>query len=226
VTVKDQAEIDEVLARTRHVLLDFDGPICSIFAGLPAPSVAAQLKAILRVAGVGPVTKLAHEDDPIEVFRFSSKLDPKLAVRVESALSAAEVKASRSADPTPYVREFVRACRRAGRSIAVVSNNAQAAVRGYLAAHRLIDDIGPIVGRATADPALLKPSPYLVLRAIDELGADPATCTMIGDSVTDIESARAAGARSIGYANRPGKHEQLAIAGADVVITTLADLLR
>ena len=96
---------------------------------------------------------------------------------------------------------------------------------GFLAAHGLGDGVGAVVGRTTADPALLKPSPHLVRLAIDAMGADPADCTMIGDSVSDIESARAAGARSIGYANRPGKDRRLAEAGADGIITTLADLL-
>jgi len=28
--------LEDVLARTRYLLLDFDGPVCDIFAGLPA----------------------------------------------------------------------------------------------------------------------------------------------------------------------------------------------
>ena len=38
------ADLDAILARTRYLLIDFDGPICSIFAGLPAPQVADQLR--------------------------------------------------------------------------------------------------------------------------------------------------------------------------------------
>jgi phosphoglycolate phosphatase len=30
------------------VLLDFDGPVCSIFANLPAPGVAEDLRRVLR----------------------------------------------------------------------------------------------------------------------------------------------------------------------------------
>jgi phosphoglycolate phosphatase len=46
----------------------------------------------------------------------------------------------------------------------------------------------------------------------------------VGDSVTDIEAARAAGVRSIGYANKPGKFGQLTAAGADAVVTEMAAL--
>jgi phosphoglycolate phosphatase len=82
-----------------------------------------------------------------------------------------------------------------------------------------------VIGRYSHDPDLLKPSPFLVERAISVLRADPATCTMLGDSPTDIESARQAGITSIGYANTPSKHEQLSIAGANAVFKSLADLI-
>ena len=36
----DSASLGAIIARTRFLLLDFDGPICSIYAGLPAPTVA------------------------------------------------------------------------------------------------------------------------------------------------------------------------------------------
>jgi hypothetical protein len=37
-------DLDTIVSRTRHLLLDFDGPICSIFAGLPAATVADRLR--------------------------------------------------------------------------------------------------------------------------------------------------------------------------------------
>jgi phosphoglycolate phosphatase-like HAD superfamily hydrolase len=37
-------------------------------------------------------------------------------------------------------------------------------------------------------------------------------------------SAKAAGIRSIGYANKPGKREKLTAQGADVVITSMEEL--
>jgi phosphoglycolate phosphatase len=40
----DAAALGAIIARTRYLLLDFDGPICSIFGGLPAPTVAEKLR--------------------------------------------------------------------------------------------------------------------------------------------------------------------------------------
>jgi hypothetical protein len=36
------AALDAIIARNRWLLLDFDGPICSIFSGLPAPTCPAR----------------------------------------------------------------------------------------------------------------------------------------------------------------------------------------
>jgi hypothetical protein len=40
-----------LLAEVGAVLLDLDGPVCSIFAGYPAPKVAAELVDVLRCSG-------------------------------------------------------------------------------------------------------------------------------------------------------------------------------
>jgi HAD superfamily hydrolase (TIGR01509 family) len=105
----------------------------------------------------------------------------------------------------------ILACHRTRRRVAVISNNSQAAVERYLAAPRLAAHVDVTVGRTQPDPALLKPHPHLILRALDALGSDPATCALVGDSISDIEAARAAGTASIGFANKPGKAERLRV---------------
>ena len=56
------APLDAIIARNRWLLLDFDGPICSIYAGLPAPTVADQLRKLLtgqpvRKTWLSPTTR-------------------------------------------------------------------------------------------------------------------------------------------------------------------------
>jgi len=224
-TANGQVDLARVLDRTSHLLLDFDGPICNIFARLPAPTIAAELRNILRTEGASLPKRLIDEDDPIEVLRLASTLEPALIGRVEAALSQAEITASQSAQPTPYARDVILACNRAGRAVAIVSNNSEAAVRNYLTIHRLTQHVGAIVGRTEHNPTRLKPDPHPILRAVKALGADPETCTLVGDSISDIEGAQAAAIFSVGYANKPGKREQLTRAGADAVITTMDDLV-
>jgi phosphoglycolate phosphatase-like HAD superfamily hydrolase len=48
--------------------------------------------------------------------------------------------------------------------------------------------------------------------------------SFVGDSISDVLSANAAGTHSVGYANRPGKVERLRGVGADVIVTSIAEL--
>lgn len=57
----------------------------------------------------------------------------------------------------------------------------------------------------------------------DRASSVTAACALVGDSTTDVEAAHAICAATIAYANKPGKTERLA--GADAVITSMAELL-
>jgi hypothetical protein len=93
-----------------------------------------------------------------------------------------------------------------------------------LARHGLDDRISLVVARTNYDPTLLKPSPHLITQAVEALDAEPGDCTLVGDSVTDVQGARLASVQSIGYANQPGQRERLSEAGAGAIINSLADL--
>ncbi|GHF59803.1 hypothetical protein GCM10010218_46690 [Streptomyces mashuensis] len=57
--------------------------------------------------------------------------------------------------------------------------------------------------------ACRKPAPGLVLRAARELGVDPADCVVIGDIGSDMEAARAAGARGVLVPTRATRREEV-----------------
>jgi phosphoglycolate phosphatase len=214
-----------LLKDAEAVLLDFDGPICRIFAGFPAPMVAAHLRDLIASRGVRLPHQLYDEPDPLNVFRFAATLGPDTCKLVEDALRDAEIRASHSAEPTPHAEDFMRAWRRTGRTLAVVSNNSQAAVESYLRARVVRRYVDAIAARTEPDPTLMKPNPHLVLQALRQVDATQPV-VMIGDSESDIQSARAAGVPSIGYANKPGKEERLRQAGADAIIRTMEELLK
>lgn len=67
----------------------------------------------------------------------------------------------------------------------------------------------------------MKPSPRPLLLALEELGTTPAASVFIGDSLTDIYAARAAGVPVVGLASAAAKGAALATAGADVVVTSM-----
>jgi len=216
------ADLDRLMAEVDAILLDFDGPVASIFAGYPATGVAAELVDLLRGHGVDVPAHQTSERDPLEVLRWTGSIgDQSITRTVEAALCKAELRAVKTAAPTPYGREVIVAARQAGLQVAVVSNNSAGAVTAYLAAHRLAGHVSPIVGRAYAEPQRMKPNPEPILRAVRALDASPGRSVLIGDSISDIEGGKAAGVRVIGYANRPAKVEALRKAGADLVITSM-----
>jgi beta-phosphoglucomutase-like phosphatase (HAD superfamily) len=106
--------------------------------------------------------------------------------------------------------------------MAVVSNNSVAAVKTYLEIHNLRADVSLVSARASADVALLKPSPFLVAAAADALGVAPARCTLVGDSTTDMEASRVV---AIGYANKSVKAGRLTAADVDAVVTSMRVVL-
>lgn len=206
------------------LLLDFDGPVCSIFAGLPAPRVAGELVELLRAEGVDLPDDIARESDPLAVIRWTGyHCNPELTTAVEDALSALELQAVESATPTPHGHDVIRSAGEVGVPVAIVSNNSGHAVSAYLSAHGLAEQVERVIGRPYARPDLMKPDPWMVLDAVRAVGGKPAECVLVGDSITDIEAARAAGVHVVGYANRPRKVVPFAI--ADAVITTMADVV-
>ncbi|TCB89252.1 HAD family phosphatase [Micromonospora zingiberis] len=219
------ADLGRLLGDVDTLLLDFDGPVCSIFAGYPAPQVAAELVDVLRRLRVEVPPDLASEPDPLEVLRRTGAVGDQGVTRaIEDALCAAEIRAVETAEPTPYGREVIVAARQAGVPVAVVSNNSAVAVSTYLVAHRLAGYVSPIVGRSYADPDRMKPNPAPILQAVNALGTTAGRCVLIGDSLSDIDGAGAAGVRSIGYANRSAKAERFRAAGADAVITNMGEV--
>jgi len=206
-----------LVAQTRCLLVDFDGPICAVFGGqVSAELIARRLHALLPgPSGPAPA-------DPFDVLRAAATLDPKLAARIEAAFARAEREAIKTAPATDHAEETINAARASRRRVAIVSNNSTGAVEDYLARQRLAVDL--VIGRTSPDASLLKPSPHLVTEAIRRLQIDAGACTLIGDSVTDIIASQHAGVSTIGYANKPHKHEQLSDAGADVVLNKLAPL--
>jgi hypothetical protein len=64
VSASSSADAEALLRRVRTVLLDFDGPVCSIFAGYPAPNVTAELAATAAAAGHPVPDAYLRSQDP------------------------------------------------------------------------------------------------------------------------------------------------------------------
>jgi HAD superfamily hydrolase (TIGR01549 family) len=221
----------DVLRSAETVLLDFDGPVCSVFAGITDIEVADRLREVLRREGASMPSCVAETNDPIAVLEFTTG-HKDLVLLVEDALIAAELQAIRQAGPTPYAVEFMAAVRESGKRLAIVSNNSSEAVRAYLEEAGASEYVEVVAGRSYGRPDLMKPNVFPVQQALKELGTTTATAVLIGDSLSDVEVSNEAGVASIGFANKPGKAELLRSAGATAVLDaqdglrTLVDALR
>jgi beta-phosphoglucomutase-like phosphatase (HAD superfamily) len=217
--------LQRIASRTRHLLLDFDGPVCSIFAGMPAVTVAEKLRRRLADLGIAIPDEVLSTSDPLEVFRAIAARGRDVGQRAQRELTLLEVQAVTTARPADGGAELISAARQSGRSVAIVSNNSGQAIATYLKHHGLTRYVSVVIGRDDPNPAHMKPSPYRVRQAIEMLQAAPGECVLVGDSISDVVAAHAADLAAIGYADKPGKDERLAEAGADAVIVRLADLI-
>ena len=214
-----------VLAQTRSVLLDFDGPVCPIFADGRNAAIASVMRDRLRRHNVDIPAEIEAAWDPLHVLWFVYRRGPaNLTAVVDDTFVEAEVNAALTAQPTPHAHDAIRACHEVGRPVVVVSNNAAAAIEAYLNRHQLAGDITAVVGRTHGRPDLMKPHPDPVNRALRILRATPDSCVLVGDSVTDIEVAHKTGVRSIGYVKAPDRLASLLDARPDAVTDSMADL--
>lgn len=123
-------EFASVLAPVRHVLLDFDGPVCSVFAGVPAADVARRLAELLT----GPDGRPPGDEltDLLAMLRHIADVRPELVPAADDALVQLEVEAVAQARPTEGAVQFLEACAASDRQVWLVSNNATAALDWYV----------------------------------------------------------------------------------------------
>jgi HAD superfamily hydrolase (TIGR01509 family) len=222
-TVPDERQT--LTALLRHVtclLLDFDGPVCSVFAAVDTRHLADKIRA--NLVGYDLPDPIRTTDDPLVVMQHAQTLDRATARRAEATLTAEEINAVRSAKPTPGAHAAIRVATSTGRRVGIVSNNSRAAIQANLDAYDLTVHITVIAARTPDNAHRLKPHPDLLLAALAQLDTKPEDAVFVGDSPSDIVAAHAANVTVIGYANKPGKHERLSDQDPTHIITAMDDL--
>ncbi len=233
VTTETETEPDDLrnlIEAARVVLWDFDGPVCRLFAGHSAERVARDLVDWLEGQGLhGLLDESARESlDPHVVLRAVDRRHPgsDLVAELEERLTQEELKAAASARPTPYADPLVRTWTAVGARLAVTTNNSPRVVREYLTSRDLLPCFAPHIYGRTQELSYLKPHPHCIHRALNAMGAAPATALMIGDTPSDFLAARAAGVPFLGYARNERKNKLLREAGAGFVVDSLEPVLQ
>ena len=187
--------------RARAVLLDLDGTLLDTVADLAA-AVDAMLVELGR-APIGEETVRTYVGKGARVLvrrALAGSLDaPCDDDAVDAAMPVFERHYARrngtSARLYPNVVEGLDALRAKGLALACVTNKPQGFTDALLARTGLASYFAVVVG---ADARLArKPDPEPLLHACGRLGVLPAQAVAVGDSMNDVQAARAAGMRVI-----------------------------
>ena len=219
------AALDAILSSARHLIFEFDGPICDLTAAMPSQdTLAGQLRALITAEGASLPATITSASRPAEILSAATAISPDLAAEIDAHLTHAEVTAAQSARPAAYVHEALAACRDSGRNPAILSYHAAQAVTDYLTRHSLTEQAGHVTALPAYPPGHLQPAAFLLEETVRAIGATPEECALITASPASTDTAHSLGMPVIGYATTPAASDQLTAAQADCLIPSLADL--
>ena len=123
----------------------------------------------------------------------------------------------------PGVREGIRALKAAGYRLGCVTNKAAQFTEPLLRDLGIRDDFEIVISGDTLPQK--KPDPAPLLHAAAFFGVEPGRALMIGDSVSDVKAARAAGFRIVCMSYGYNHGEDIRDCGPDAVIDEMTELL-
>lgn len=211
----------------RGMIFDIDGTLVDTN---PA-HVEAWRRAFQRFGFAIPTDRIVPEIGKGGDKLVPSVLDPKAEERCGEALRAAQkeeflaIAAREHFRVFPGTEELFAACRGQGIRTAMATSSDEKHLDATLASagldlRRLVD---VVVTKSDADAS--KPSPDLVVAAVEELRLQAAECAMVGDTVYDGQACQAAGVAFLGVLTGPASDAELLAAGARGVWNDVAHLL-
>jgi phosphoglycolate phosphatase-like HAD superfamily hydrolase len=207
----------DLLSRAKAFLLDFDGPIAAL---MPPPlNGLAAVQARRPLSALEIPLEIENSSDHLAVLRWARlNANDEISLAVEAACTEVEIDAAGSCDPSSTGARLFELALELGIPIAVVSNNSTRAVSRFLARMHWLDQVDVLACRTPETVDLIKPSPHLLHLAADALRIPIEDTVFVGDSVSDVAAAKAAGCPVLGLAKHRRRRTELGDAGADLVI--------
>ncbi|MDQ0775631.1 HAD superfamily hydrolase (TIGR01509 family) [Streptomyces aurantiacus] len=233
-TLDEQEALRRLLDRSRAVLFDFDGPVTDLFGDASTAPVAREIKEVVRSAWGTLDPDVEDCDDSHDILRHVRDMfeRPALVPRSRAALEQAEAivtqheyVAVKTAEPTPHIVELVDVLTDLGIRLVIVSNNSDGPVLAYVRSLALQSKFDAVLGRDPHELRHMKPDPDAVNRAVDRLDLPASVCLVLGDQLTDLAAAQAAGTRFIGYTQSAQRAAEMRERGADWVVSSHQPLI-
>lgn len=198
-------------------IFDLDGTLVDSLR-----DIAEALNDCLDLLGIAPrpvedYRYLVGEGVPTLCRRAVGESHPHLVDRLtELARAFYRVRPLRHTRPYPGIDALLARFRGAGVRLAVASNKPHDLTLRVVRAFWPDGTFHAI--RGFVDEERRKPNPHHVLDICDQLGVRPADAWLVGDTPTDIETARRAGARAVAVTWGFRTRADLLAAGADWIV--------
>jgi HAD superfamily hydrolase (TIGR01549 family) len=215
-------------------MFDFDNTLVALEETVDWAASRAELEPMMRDAGCPPELfaefprgNLGLYDAAMHRLRagaFTPAIAPRdLLQRASNIIEYHELAGVDRAQALPQAAELLTEL--AGRQVAVAivtSNSSRTAYR-WLARERLVYTVGLVVGRDSL--LALKPSPEMVVQALERCRAEASAALFVGDSDADQLAAKAAAVRFVAIARSEQRRARMGGA-ADAIFASPAELLR
>lgn len=119
------------------------------------------------------------------------------------------------------LRELFTKLKSMGYTLGIATNDAEVSARAHLDGFNIAQFFDFVAGYDSGFGG--KPAPGQLLAFCQKSELDPNECAMVGDSLHDLESGRAAGMTTVGVLTGPATADDLAPL-ADIVFPTIAEL--
>ncbi len=211
----------------RAILFDLDGTLADT-----VPLIARHISDTLNAHGIActprdvyPLIGRPIVDAMHELHEFAADGERMQAVIVEYRAALHEAVNAAGTDLVlPGVRAMLRELRDAGYGVGVVTAKGGPQAEHLLTSTELRDLIDVLVSTDDVDRG--KPAPDSALLGLERLGAVAAETWYVGDAMSDMEMALAAGMRAMGITTGAASREELASAGAEVVVDAADEVTR
>jgi HAD superfamily hydrolase (TIGR01509 family) len=214
-------EIDAVLFDLDGTLVETDDDAVAAMAHRLRPLARILPKRDPQLAARRLVMSLDRPVTRILTLAHRVHLDDNLAGLAQQLYRLRGVRPSSDLRPMVGVVEMLRGLDRPY-CLAIVTNRSHREAEAFLEQQGLAGMFDVVTGRE--DTWHLKPHPAPVTHTIRRLGVPPERCLMVGDTASDVVSARRAGARTAAVLCGFGTRGMLEEAHASLVFGTTAEL--